>query len=249
MTLRRHVPFGICAGLATAAAAVVWFGLPHDREVKSLWILLLKLLPFVFATEAVARLELSPAARRRLALAAVPVSFLVYFCFFVPKIFFYSDDGNTLYYYVLTLTPFVILALVLAVRLGGGAGGTVRRLGYAMLLLMLSGLEDLAFLTTNPHTDPKWTPIPEVWSWASHMTVFLGHPPTKYQAYAFIAVHVVAALLVLFLPAAAVRSTVDRLRRRPVRPVAGDGPAGTVPPGTAPAGREPVATEATRASG
>ncbi len=239
MTLRRHLPFGIFVGLAAAAGAVVWFGLPHDREVKALWILLVKLLPFIFATEAVARLELSAAARRRLALAAVPVSFIVYFCFFVPKIFFYSDDGATLYYYVLTLTPFIILSLVLAFRLGGGSAGTVRRLGYAMLLLMLSGLEDLAFLTTNPQTDPKWTPIPEVWTWASHMTVFLGHPPTKHQAYAFIAVHVVLALLVLLLPASAVRSTVDRFRRRP-------GPAGgpAADPSTVD-GREPVPTEAT----
>jgi hypothetical protein len=40
---------------------------------------------------------------------------------------------------VLTLTPFLILALVLAYRLGGGSPGMVRRLGYAMILLQLSG--------------------------------------------------------------------------------------------------------------
>jgi hypothetical protein len=38
------------------------------------------------------------------------------------------------------------------------------------------------------------------------MTVFLGHPPTRYQAYAFIGVHVVLAALVLFLPARVVRA-------------------------------------------
>ena len=112
----------------------------------------------------------------------------------------------------------MILSLALAYRLGGGEGSGVRRLAYAMLLLMLSGLEDLAFLTVNPHTDPRWTPIPEVWSWASHMTVFLGHPPTKYEAYGFIAAHVALAALVLFLPGRvfrAVRWPVGRARRVP----------------------------------
>lgn len=215
---RRQLPFLALAAAAAAAAAFVWFAMPHEREVTALWVLLVKLLPFVLATEAVARLDLAAPARRRLAAVALPVAFLVFFCFFVPRIFFYSDDGPTLYYYVLTLTPFVILSLVLAYRLGGGPAGGVRRLAYAMLLLMLSGLEDLAFLTVNPHTDPKWTPIPEVWSWASHMTVFLGHPPTKYEAYGFIAVHVALAALVLFLPGRvlrAVRLPVGRGRRVP----------------------------------
>jgi hypothetical protein len=215
---RRHLPFALLAAAAAAAAAFVWFAMPHDREVKALWVLLVKLLPFVLATEAVARLDLAAPARRKLAVVALPVAFLVYLCFFVPRMFFFGDDGPTLYYYVLTLTPFVILSLVLAYRLGGGQAGGVRRLAYAMLLLMLSGLEDLAFLTVNPHTDPRWTPIPEVWSWASHMTVFLGHPPTRLEAYGFIAVHVVLAGLVLFLPGRALRAIrlpVGRARRVP----------------------------------
>lgn len=214
---RGHLPFLALTAAAAVAAAFVWFAMPHDREVKALWVLLLKLLPFVLATEAVARLDLAAPARRKLAVVALPAAFLVVLCFFVPRIFFYGDDGPTLYYYVLTLTPFVILSLVLAYRLGGGEAGGVRRLAYAMLLL-LSGLEDLAFLTVNPHTDPRWTPIPEVWSWASHMTVFLGHPPTKYEAYGFIAVHVALAALVLFLPGRmvrAIRLPVGRARRVP----------------------------------
>lgn len=219
---RSHLPFLALAGAALAAAAVVWFAMPHEKEISGLWVLLVKLAPFVLALEAVARLDLSVVARRRLAMAAVPATFLVFFCWFVPKIFFYSDDGPQLYYYVLTLTPFVILALALAYRLGGAAPGPVRRVGYAMLLLMLSGLEDLAFLTLNPHTDPAWTPIPERWDWAEHMTVFLGRPLSKYEAYAFITVHVVLALLVLVLPARFVTGPVRRVlgRRRPAAPPA-----------------------------
>ena len=193
---RTHAVFIVLTVAAFAAAAGVWFGFPHEKELPSLWVLLVKLIPFILAVEAIAAMNLSAAVRRGIALAAIPVCFLVYFTYFVPKIFF----GEGVYYLVLTLTPFLILAFVLAFRLGGGSGGTARRLGYACLLLQLSGLEDLAYLTVNPHTDPKWTPIPEVWSWADHMTVRVGHELTKNEAFVFIAVHVVLAVLVLTLP-------------------------------------------------
>ncbi|MEV0237424.1 hypothetical protein [Nonomuraea sp. NPDC050786] len=207
MIPRKPLGFLIFLALAVAAAAFVWFGLPHDREVKSLGVFLVKLLPFVFATEALARLDVEWAKRIRLALWTVPPAFLLYFLYFVPKIFFFGGVEERsreafygLYYHVLTVTPFLILAMVLAFRLGGGSASLVRRLSYGMLLLMLSGLEDLAFLTVNDHTDPAYATIPDVWDWASHMTVFLGHPPTKYEAYAFIIVHVVLALAVFFTP-------------------------------------------------
>jgi hypothetical protein len=127
---------------------------------------------------------------------------------------------------MLTAAPFVILALTLTFRLGGGRPATTARLAAAMLLLMLSGLEDLAFLLVNPHTDPRWTPIPEVWTWASHIEVFIGHPPTKYEAYAFITVHVLLAVAVLFLPGRVVSAPWRRLRRGP-GPVAANHPADT----------------------
>lgn len=193
---RTHRVFILLAVAAFAAAAGVWFGFPHEKELPSLWVLLVKLIPFVLAVEAIAAMDLTEVVRRRIALAVIPVCFLVFFTYFVPKIFF----GEGVYYLILTLTPFLILTFVLAHRLGGGAGGTARRLGYGCLILQLSGLEDLAFLTINPHTDPKWTPIPEVWSWADHMTVRVGHELTKNEAFVFIGVHVVLAILVLTLP-------------------------------------------------
>lgn len=210
--LRRNAAFLVLLVLAAGTAAVVWFALPHDREVKSLGIFLFKLLPFVFATEAIARLDVELARRLHLVRVLVPIAFCVFFLYFVPKIFFYLDDFPTVYYHILVLTPIVIMALTLAYRLGGGTPGNARRIAYAMLLIMVSGLEDLAFLTVNDHTDPRWSTIPDVWDWASHIKVFLGHYPSKHEAYAFIAVHVV---LVVFLLAAPTRwFTLPRSRRR-----------------------------------
>ncbi len=215
---RRTTASVLCLIAAASLAGVIWFVLPHDREAGSAAMLLFKLTPFGFAVAAIALADDALLRRLRVHLVVIPAGFLLFFLYFVPRIFFYSGtDGDfpKLYYHMLTAVPLVILSLVLAFRLGGGAAGTTARLGFAMLLLMLSGLEDLAFLLVNPHTDPRWTPIPEVWTWASHIEVFLGHPPTKYEAYAFIAVHVALAAAVLFVPGRWVPIPLRELRRRP----------------------------------
>src|ERR1044072_6551321 len=145
MIPRKHLGFLIFAALAVLAAAFVWFGLPHDPQVKSLWIFLVKLLPFVLATEAISRLDAEWAKRLKLHVLAIPAAFMVYFLYFVPKIFFFgSEVAGTreayydLYYHVLTLTPLIIVSLAMAFRLGGGSAGAGRRLGSGMLLVMLS---------------------------------------------------------------------------------------------------------------
>lgn len=109
---------------------------------------------------------------------------------------------------MLTLVPVIILTMLLSFRLGGGQTQPIVRLGTALILLQLSGLEDLAFLLLH---DVR--PIPEVWTWASHMTVFLGHAPSRTEAYAFIAVHVLLAIAALTVPG----SVFHKLRRAAVR--------------------------------
>jgi hypothetical protein len=199
--------------IAAGLAALVYFGMPHSRTIGSVWVLLVKLTPFVAAAIAIAWLDHGWARRLRLPIVLPPLTFLVFFAYFVPKIFFYADGPfERLYYTVLILTPFIILSLVLAMRLGGAGTSTVLRLAAAMMLLQLSGIEDLAFLTVNDLRGTELHPIPEVWTWADHITVFIGHPPTKYEAYAFIAVHLVLVGLVLFLPGRAVRAALRRLR-------------------------------------
>ncbi|MFG2005181.1 hypothetical protein ACGFNU_39160 [Spirillospora sp. NPDC048911] len=205
----------IAGAVAAVLGGIVWFALPHEHDIDSLWVFLFKLTPFITAAVGIGHLHLGWAHRLRLSLIAIPVCFLAFFCFFVPRMFFVAGKpGSDLYYTVLTLVPFIILALALAYRLGGGSRNNTLRIAFALLALQLSGLEDLAFLTVNPHTDPKWTPIPEVWTWADHMKVRLGHYPTKNEAFVFIAVHVALALAILFTPGRAVRAAYARLRRR-----------------------------------
>jgi hypothetical protein len=197
MITKRSVMFSTFALAAVISAAIIWLGLPHDREVKSLGIFLFKLVPFICATEAIAWLDPAWLRRPQLRAAVVVLTFSVYFLYFIPRLFYYSDNFNTFYYYVLTMTPVLIVSLTLAFRLGGGSGALSRRVGYASLLVMLSGLEDLSYLTTTPQTGG----VPAVWTLASHMTVFVGHPLTRTEAFIFIGIHVVLALAVLTVPA------------------------------------------------
>lgn len=218
MTARR-TDFWIFAVLTVLSAAGVAFGLPHNREVGSLAEFVLKLIPFILAAETIARLDVEAFRRLGAVRVLIPLCFLVFFAYFVPRVFYWGgvrtedeDAFGSLYYTVLLLVPFMILALTLAYRLGGGSPRVVRRLAYGMLLIMVSGIEDLAFLTVNDLRGTPFDPIPQTWTWPSHMKVRLGHWPSKEEAFAFIGVHLTLALVVLATP----DRVVDRVwARRP----------------------------------
>jgi hypothetical protein len=202
----------VAAAAALALAGYIWFAMPHARTIESVWVLFFKLTPFVAAAVAIAWLDLEWARRLRLHLVAIPICFLVFFLFFVPNIFINAlepgrEGWPELYYHMLAAVPFLILVFVLAYRLGGGSREGVLRLAGAMLLLQLSGLEDLAFLALSG------IPIQDEWTWAHHMTVFAGRPLTKYEAFTFIGLHTALALLVLFLPTRVASSQIRRLVR------------------------------------
>ncbi|WP_336204420.1 hypothetical protein [Nonomuraea sp. LPB2021202275-12-8] len=193
----------LLGALTVALAAVVRFVIPYEREISSIWMLLVKLTPQLAAFASVAWIDVAWARRLRLHLVALPAIFLGFLCYFVPATFMTAldmVDGTAvfedLYLHVVVFVPFIMIALVLAYRLGGGSREGVLRLGAAMTILQMSGLEDLVAVVLNSRLDG----IPEVWDWAHHITVRLGHVATRTEAYAFIAVHVVLAVLALTVP-------------------------------------------------
>ena len=194
--LSTEMKFSLFYGAAALLFSYIVFAqMGHDRDVASLGVLLFKLIPFVLAALAISTLDIEIIAKGRFNLFFIVAGFLVFFCLFVPRIFWegFENDSAGLYYIVLMLVPYIILLLGFAYRLGGGSTSATLRLFFSLLLVMLSGIEDLAYLVTTPGQGP----IPEVWQWASHITVWIGHVPTKYEAFAFIAVHLVLALVVL----------------------------------------------------
>jgi uncharacterized membrane protein YidH (DUF202 family) len=193
---RVALPLGV---LAVALAALVRFVIPYEQEITSLWMLLVKLTPQLAALACVAWLDVAWARRLRLHLVALPAIFLAFLGYFVPATFMTAldmVDGTAefedLYLHVVVFVPFIMIALALAYRVGGGSREGVLRVGAAMTILQMSGLEDLVAVLLNSRLD--------------------GIP-----AYAFIAVHVVLAVLVLAVPRRLFAALGRRLRpgRRP----------------------------------
>lgn len=186
----------LCVGmgvLACVMALAVHELVPND--VENLGSFLFALVPFVLAAEAVARF---PDVWRAWWVPAVlaTVTFTVAMAGFAPLMFgsMVDNDFDRFYAQMRMLMPFLILALALMVRLGGGTGGQVRRSAYACLLVMLSGLEDLMFSVW------RGAEIPDKWDWAEHMTVRLGHVASQNEAFVFIGVHLALAVAVMFAP-------------------------------------------------
>ena len=194
----------LLGGLTLLTAAAVALGGPDGPELGNLWWLLAHLVPFVLATETIAVLEPRWFARWRLTELAAVASFALVFCVFVPKMFdrVLADDFDGFYGLMRTLAPLLILTIALPYRLGGGQADAVRRMSYASLLVMLSGIEDLLFWVW------RGSPIPAQWDWAQHMTVVLGHVASRTEAYVFIGAHLAAAAVVLAMPSGLLRRRV-----------------------------------------
>lgn len=190
------------AGMAFFFGAYIFIFLPHDRYVESLSIFLFKLIPFLFAALSISLVDVDGLGVGAARPVIITFAFLVFFCFYIPRMFFslLNNDANDVYYMTLVIVPFMILTLALSYRLGGGHSGATLRLSFALLAVMLSGIEDLAFFVVNDHPIGRFNPIPETWEWVSHLAVRIGHPPTKYEVYASIILHFALAGLILFTP-------------------------------------------------
>lgn len=184
--------------IAVILAGIILFVLPQEREVRNLGILLFKLLPFIFASLAIASVKRDVLQNAYLKYILIIGSYLAFFTYLIPKIIFHRGVFEELYYILLITAPYIILCLVLTFRLGGANGGQTFRLAIALLLIMVSGIEDLAYFTVN--FDPNWGPLPEVWDWVTHIAVRIGHPPTRNEIVVFAIVHFILAFGVLVLP-------------------------------------------------
>ncbi|MEU8376517.1 hypothetical protein AB0C22_25820 [Micromonospora sp. NPDC048894] len=183
-------------------AALIMLVLPPDRTIDHLGEVLLKTAPLLCAVLAVAYFPQRPG----LGLALLGVLFVGYMAVVdtlnVDHIFGYAEAADQdaafprLYQWTIFLNAFTVLAVLFAYRLGGASAGRVLRAGLAAILVLISGLNDLSFYYTNDWDGPR----PRVLHWASHITVFVGGPPTATVAIVFCAVHLLLAAVILALP-------------------------------------------------
>ena len=195
--LRENIVALVSLVIAVILAGIILFVLPQEREVRNLGIFLFKLLPFVFASLAIASVKRDVLQNRYLQYLLIIGSYLLFFTYLVPKIIFHSDVFEDLYNVLLITAPYIILCLVLAYRLGGANGNQTFRLAMALLLIMVSGIEDLAYFTVNQIPSSE---LPERWEWVTHIAVRIGHAPTRNEIIVFAIVHFILAFAVLTLP-------------------------------------------------
>ncbi|GAA1018176.1 hypothetical protein Aple_033820 [Acrocarpospora pleiomorpha] len=101
-----------------------------------------------------------------------------------------------IYQFQLLTVTFVVLFALLAYRMAGARTAAVLKAGFAAILVVISGLNDLTFWLTYDWQNGR----PSELSWASHIIVFLGGPPSVTAAVIFMAVHLALAVGVLLLP-------------------------------------------------
>ena len=201
--MNRAMKFSLLNAFLMLVSALYVVGfMSRERDIASLGEFLFKLVPFVFAALSIAYFDKRFLKINKFTSVFVVLCFCPFFFFYVPKIFFYSlnDQWHNLYYLTLVISPMLILFLTFAYRLGGAGTGACLRVAFAMLLLMLSGLEDLMFLLINDHPFGRFNPIPQTWDWIPHMKVRIGHAPSQQEAYFFIFAHVALAVFILVYP-------------------------------------------------
>jgi hypothetical protein len=213
--VRRAAPWLWLAPAAAglAVTALIMLVLPPDRTLHGFGDFFLKVSPLVFAVLTIA---LFP-RRGVLPLGLAVLGFVFYLGYvdsaFVIQVSHLVDGAqagrgaeqfNAFYRFAVFVNAFTILFAVFAYRMGGADAASVLKLGGAGVLLLISGLNDLTMWAMYPWPDGQ---RPEVFTWASHVSIFLGQAPTLTDMLLFLAIHVLLAVALLALP---LRRWIDR---------------------------------------
>ncbi len=233
---RRNAWWIVPLLLAMAFAVYIYFFMPHEREIDSLGVLLFKLVPFFLASFSIAWFpQKAPTWLKVLLVFATLFPFLG---FLVPRELHLAIEGletgmglyptddpapvlavfGEFYTTMAIMVPYVILMLAFAYRCGGGNASNSLKIAWSGILFMLSGFEDVMFWVVNARG-----PIPEIASWAHHVTVFLGRAATRTELYLFMVVHFVLIAVVFVLPLGRIGTWLAQRFRRAPSPQTDDG--------------------------
>ncbi|OLT12294.1 hypothetical protein BJF79_22555 [Actinomadura sp. CNU-125] len=177
-------------------AAVVWFWLPHGREIEAAWEMPAKLLVFAFACVGVA---LFPWASR-LPHWALYLPFVVFTGYIVPRIsgFYYLDGerahGDSFYTHLYQLLyPGMVLTVAVAYRMGGGTSGRCLKIIFGGIVIIFSGFLDLMWYVVNPVGIPDEIDAP-------HINLITGGPISFGATVLFALAHVPIVVGFALLP-------------------------------------------------
>ena len=193
------------AALGLAITLLIMIVLPPDRTLHGVGDFALKTSPLLLAVVTIA---LFPREGGR-SFWLLPLGFVFYLGYVDSASFVHvsalidaavaQQGGNqfpSYYRWAIFVNAFTVLFPLLAFRLGGASTAGTLKLGGAGVLLLLSGLNDLTMWAMYPWPEGR----PDVFDWASHVSIFIGHAPRLPEMVAFLAVHLGLAGLILAAP-------------------------------------------------
>jgi hypothetical protein len=182
--------------VGVAGAVFVWLATPHQREIESVWDLIVKLVAFACVCFAIA---FFPVVSGRLYwLLYLPFIFFVAYIF--PRIgyFYFVDvgrveDGSFYTHQFLLSYPGIVLTAAAAYRLGGGSPGRCLKIAVTGMLIIFSGLLDFMWWLVNPVEIPELIDAP-------HITILTGGPISYGATILFALAHVPIIVAINLLP-------------------------------------------------
>jgi hypothetical protein len=202
----RHWLWIVPAIIGAGLTGLTLFVLPPDRVLNGIPEFLFKILPLVMAVFAIA---LFPNQGHRS--GGLLVLAFIFYMGYIDSVYFiqignlidaavadtYQEQFPSFYTFHIFVNAFTILLAMFAYRLGGATPVRVIKLGLAGILVMISGLNDLSMWVLNPWPNGE---RPFVFSWASHVAIFIGRDPNLYHMLAFLGVHLALIGIILWAP-------------------------------------------------
>ena len=194
------------AAIGGALTALIMLVLPPDRTLHGLGDFLLKVSPLLFAVLTIA---LFP-TRRGWSLSLPLLGFIAYMGYLdsafgiqvdrlVEAAQAHAEQAQFAQYYRFSIfvNAFVVLFGLFCFRMGGGSTAQSLKLGLAGVLLLVSGLNDLTMWAMY-----EWPGgvRPDTFSWASHVSIFLGRDAGLVDMLTFLAVHLALVVTIMYLP-------------------------------------------------
>lgn len=179
---------------------VVWIGMPHQPEIKSVGQLILKIFIFIAVSFSVAFFP-NNSPKKHLLLV---LPFFIFLGFLIPRTTFFAyvaipqnwpNAEHEFYTFIwVMLFPAITMCIGIAYRIGGGTPGQTLKITLSSIIILFSGYLDFMWYTVNP------VEMPDALIYAHHIELILGHYPSYTETIIFSLFHIPILIALLILP-------------------------------------------------
>ncbi len=188
----------ICMLIGGLGFLTIWFFMPHNHNINTIWELVFKFTVFAFIVLGVA--SFPNKLKHGYILTILP--FVVFLGYVLPRISYYGYFGAEVnseaygeFYTALYLLnyPLITLVTAFAYRIGGGTPGNTLKIPICGMMIIFSGFLDLMWPIINH------MPLPE-FIYGNHLVIRFGRPPAYNEVVVFALCHIPLIIGVLALP-------------------------------------------------